>query len=204
MTAASTSDPDIELWRLARAGADDVLGLIGAEDWGRSTPCIEWSVRDLVNHLVGSNRRHVALLRGGSEREFWRVRADERVVGDDPVADWSVSANSLDAAFAEAGAMERRIDYRLPTGRALLRGRVFDVTVHTWDLAEAIGADSRVDERLVAACLATPLAAMLARGEGMPATESHEQLAAPPADPLPDSASDQERLLWLCGRKLNW
>ena len=85
----------------------------------------------------------------------------------------------------------------------MLRGRVFDVTVHTWDLAEAIGADSTLDERLVAACLATPLAATLAGGEGIGATDHHEQLAAPPRDPLPESATDQERLLWLCGRDLN-
>lgn len=196
-----TSDPDIAMWRLARAGVDDLLGLIHADDWTRSTPCTEWNVRDLLNHLVGSNWRYVALLRGGSEREFWRVRAEEEVLGDDPVVDWTLSADALDAAFVEPGAMERPIDFRLSTGRALLRGRVFDVTVHSWDLAQAVGADFTLDERLVTACLTTPFAAILARGEGMPATEDHEQLAARPARALPEEASDEERLLWLCGRK---
>lgn len=200
MSAASPTDPDLALWRLAGAGVDNVLELIGAEDWARWTPCTDWNVRDLVNHLVGSNLRHIALLRGGSEREFWRVRAEERVLRDDPLADWKESADALDAAFAEPGVMDRPINYRLRTGRALLHGRVFDVTVHTWDLAQAVGADSTLDERLVAACLATPLAAVLARGEGIPATIDYEQLAVPPAGPLPAGASEQERLLWLCGR----
>lgn len=74
--------------------------------------------------------------------------------------DWTLSADALDVAFVEPGAMERPIDYRLSTGRALLRGRVFDVTVHSWDLAQAVGADFTLDERLVAACLATPFAAI--------------------------------------------
>ncbi len=186
-----TCDPDIALWRLARSGVDDLLGLIHAEDWTRFTPCTEWNVGDLLNHLVGSNWRYVALLHGGPEREFWRVRAEEKVLGDDPVVDWRLSADALDAAFVEPGAMERPIDFSLSTGRALLRGRVFDVTVHGWDLAQAVSADITLDERLVTACLATPFAAILARGEGMPATEDHEQLAARPARPLPEHASDE-------------
>lgn len=197
---ASTGDPDVDLWRLARAGVDDLLGRVRQEDWARPTPCAEWNVRALVNHLVGSNLRHVALLQGGSEHDFWATRAREDVLTEDPPTDWKVSADALDAAFVEPGAMERPINYRLPTGRALLRGRVFDVTVHSWDLARAIGVDATLDERLVAACLATPLAATLGRGEGMPATEDHEQLAAPPMGPLIDDASDEQRLLWLCGR----
>jgi len=198
--SGSTSDLDIEVWRLARAGVDDLVTRIRAEDWGCPTPCVEWDVHDLVNHLVGSNQRHVMLLRGGNEHDFWVTRATEDVLTDDPPADWKFSADALDAAFVERGAMDRTISYRLPTGRALLRGRVFDVTVHTWDLARAIGVDVTLDKRLVAACLASPLAATLAHGEGLPATDDHEQLAAPPRSPLADDASDQERLLWLCGR----
>ncbi|HUS21324.1 MAG TPA: TIGR03086 family metal-binding protein [Aeromicrobium sp.] len=201
MAITATNDPDIALWRLARAGVDDLLGLIHAGDWTRSTPCTEWNVRDVLNHLVGSNWRYVALLQGGSGREFWRVRAEEKVLGDDPVVDWRLSADALDAAFLEPGAMERPVDFGLSTGRELLRGRVFDVTIHSWDLAQALGAGLTLDERLVAACLTTPFAAILARGEGMPATEDHEQLAARPARPLPKGPSDEERLLWLCGRK---
>jgi uncharacterized protein (TIGR03086 family) len=203
MSEASLPDPDVALWRLARAGADHLLELIGGEDWVRPTPCAEWDVRDLVNHLVGSNLRHVGLLQGGTEHDFWRARAEEQVLGGDRV-DWKVSAEALDVAFAEPGAMDRAIDYRMPTGRALLHGRVSDVTVHTWDLAQGIGANCILDERLVAACLAMPLAAILAGGAGMPVTDDHEQLAAPPAGPLPEGASDQERLLWLCGRKIDW
>lgn len=142
---------------------DQVVVRIGSDDWARATPCVEWDVRDLLNHLVGSNLRHITLIAGGSERDFWRARAEEQVLGVDPTADWMSSADALDLAFAEPGAMERTVDYRMPTGRALLHGRVFDVTVHTWDLAEALGAECVLDERLVSACLAGPLAEVLGR-----------------------------------------
>ncbi|MCA1703621.1 MAG: TIGR03086 family protein [Actinobacteria bacterium] len=203
MLGASATFPDIALWRLARAGVDRLLQLIRPDDWARPTPCAEWDVRDLMNHLVGSNLRYVELLHGASEQDFWRARAEEQVLGDDPLVDWEASANALDAAFAEPGAMDRAIDFHMPTGRALLHNRVFDVTVHTWDFAQSVGADCTLDERLVEACLASPFAAVLAGGAGMPATDDHEQLAAPPAGPLPDGASEQERLLWLCGRNAN-
>jgi len=198
----TSTDRDLELWRLARTGMDQVVVRIGSDDWARATPCVEWDVRDLLNHLVGSNLRHITLIAGGSERDFWQARAEEQVLGVDPTADWMSSADALDLAFAEPGAMERTVDYRMPTGRALLHGRVFDVTVHTWDLAEALGAECVLDERLVSACLAGPLAEVLGKGLGMPATEDHEQLAAPPRSPLAPGMSDQQRVLWLAGRDI--
>jgi hypothetical protein len=39
------------------------LRLVGPGDWSRSTPCSEWNVRALVNHVVGANVRYQLLLK---------------------------------------------------------------------------------------------------------------------------------------------
>jgi uncharacterized protein (TIGR03086 family) len=56
------------------------------------------------------------------------------------------------AAFESAGALDRILDYPLGKvpGRQALAIRTADTTIHTWDLARAIGADERLDAGLVA------------------------------------------------------
>jgi hypothetical protein len=39
----------------------DLIDRITDGQWTASTPCTEWNVRDLVNHLVGMNLVFVAM-----------------------------------------------------------------------------------------------------------------------------------------------
>lgn len=150
---------DLELLALARVGFRHRLELVLPEDWARSTPCAEWNVRQLVNHVVGSDLRYAALLCGARREDVIRRREEETgsapVIGDNPVEDWTQAAAVLDAAFRAPGAMRRVVDYpRGPlAGRELLENRVVDITIHTWDLARAIDADDTLHERLVRRCL---------------------------------------------------
>jgi len=47
---------------------------VESDDWARSTPCDEWSVRDLVNHVVGGNFRYVMILAGEPDDAVLRTR----------------------------------------------------------------------------------------------------------------------------------
>ena len=53
--------------------------------------------------------------------------------------------------FAEVSASQRRIDHPLGeiSGSEFLRFRVFDITLQSWDLAHAIGANEHLDSDLV-------------------------------------------------------
>jgi uncharacterized protein (TIGR03086 family) len=187
-------DSDLELLALARVGFRRRLELVLPDDWARPTPCTEWDLRQLVNHVVGSDFRYAALLNGGRGQEFTRRREEETgaapVVGDSPVEDWKHAAAVLDAALRAPGAMERVVDYpRGPLrGLDLLENRLVDITIHTWDLARAIDADDTLHERLVRRCLS---ARMFER-------------AWAPTDYVPVSGSEsarlQRRLLRASGR----
>jgi uncharacterized protein (TIGR03086 family) len=124
--------------------------------------------------------------------EYWDVREDDWL-GDDPLASWERGNAEYDAAYAESGALERVVNYHggPTTGRELLRWRVFDMTVHTWDLAQGIGVDDRLDEDLVVAVL---------KGISAPLSSSGTTHFAAPLRDLSADASPQERLLFFCGR----
>jgi uncharacterized protein (TIGR03086 family) len=193
----ATIADDIELLALARLGFRHRLELVLADDWARPTPCSEWNLRQLVNHVVGSDLRYAALLNGGNRQDFTRRWEEETgsgpVVGDHPVEDWTNGAAVLDAAMRAPGAMDRVVDYpRGPLrGRDLLENRIVDITIHTWDLARAIEADDTLHERLVRRSLS---ARVFQARPDRPAAANDGSGSAP------DNARLQRRLLRASGR----
>lgn len=104
-----------------------------------SDPCTDWTVHQLVNHLVGMNLVFAALLSKQAPPE----RSADRL-GPDPVGAYRESGSALTSAFDQPGVLERT--YQSPlgaaTGRDRLRMRLYDLLVHGWDLAQATGQPS--------------------------------------------------------------
>jgi uncharacterized protein (TIGR03086 family) len=118
-----------ELVRACGAVSDLIAG-IRPDQWATPTPCTEWCVRDVVNHLVGVNLMFVALLDGSPMPERG---ADP--LGDDPAGAYQKSAAALQDAVGRPGVLER--SYPGPFGKAagaeLLQLRVADLLTHGWD-----------------------------------------------------------------------
>ena len=140
--------------QLGRA-SDAVAGLISnirADQWSAPTPCTDWTVRQLVNHLIGMNRVFAALLAGQPPPP--KPSADH--AEDDPAAAYRGSAATLLAAFGRPGALER--SYRGPLGTATgaerLQIRLYDLLAHGWDLAQATGQPADLPEDLAEQSLA--------------------------------------------------
>jgi uncharacterized protein (TIGR03086 family) len=164
------------------------LRLVGSDDWRRPTPCSEWDVRALVNHVVGANVRFQLLLHGAPTEQVEATRTVDHL-GDDALA-------SFVACFHEEGALER-IALRATgdrTGRELLSMRILDAAVHGWDLARAISADETLDEAVVAFLLACTVALDLG--------PQQRAFALADAD-VPGDASPQDQLLHRLGRHPN-
>jgi uncharacterized protein (TIGR03086 family) len=127
------------------------LAAIGADQWGRATPCSEWSVRDLVNHVAGEDLWTVPLVQGSTIEDVGD-RFDGDVLGDDP------SVTALDAAGAAAAAVAVRLPsggrVHLSYGEERLEEYVWqlaaDHLVHGWDLAVALDGSPRLDAEVVA------------------------------------------------------
>ncbi len=154
----------------------------------RTTPCTEWSVRDVITHVVESNVWVAQLLTTG---DYETIDVPSDVVGTDALAAWEESAAQITQGFA--GDLARRVRHPLgdtPIHR-LLFFRVSDHLVHAWDLARALGTDEGLDPQAVRICLDVldPVALML------PATG----MFAPPL-PAATGADEQAQLLAILGR----
>jgi uncharacterized protein (TIGR03086 family) len=127
---------------------------IGAQAWSATTPCEGWSVRDLVNHVVGEELWAPPLLAGQTIADVG-ARFDGDVLGAQPV----VVAQAAAADVVEA---VERVDLEqtvhLSFGdfpAAFYLEQLFaDHVVHTWDLCVAAGLPYPVDGDLVDACIA--------------------------------------------------
>jgi uncharacterized protein (TIGR03086 family) len=134
-----------------------------------ATPCDGWSVRELLNHIVGGNL-WAAELAGGKTIAEVGDRLDGDMLGADPQAAYRSSAKLAAAAFDAPGAMDApcAVSYGPVPGSVYCGHRILDVAIHGWDLATATGQSTTLDPELVEAVSAiiTPQIDMLS-GSGM-------------------------------------
>ena len=128
---------------------------VGDDQWELTTPCSDWNVRQLVNHLVYENRWTVPLMNGRSIADVG-VRYEGDLLGDRPKQAWDESSAEAVQAVGADGAIDRIVDLSSgPTPAREYVSQLFaDHLIHAWDLARAIGADDRLDPGLVDACAA--------------------------------------------------
>jgi uncharacterized protein (TIGR03086 family) len=114
----------------------------GEDQLGDPTPCSDWTVRDLINHITGGAEMFALSVEHGS------VPDDElgRLLGGDNLAagvqeSWAMASKKATAAFNRSDAMSKTVT--LPFGvmpaPVALDIAVFDVATHVCDLARATG-----------------------------------------------------------------
>jgi len=156
---------------------------VGTDQWDKPTPCADWNVRELLNHIVAGNLWAAELASGRSIDDVGST-LDGDVLGTDPIAAYDTSAARAAGAFEAPGALDApcAVSYGPVPGSVYAGHRLLDVLVHGWDLAEATGQSTQLDPQLVAACweVARPQLALL-QGSG-----------AFGADYVPADAIDEE------------
>lgn len=134
----------------ASDGFVDRLRRVTEDQWNNATPCTEWNVRALVNHVAGEYLWVPEMMAGRTIADVGD-RYDGDVLGSDPVRTVSEARDSAVAAFSEDGAMQRTVHLsfgEMPAGD-YAQQMTFDSVIHAWDLARGIGADERLDPELV-------------------------------------------------------
>lgn len=161
--------------------------------WDAGTPCAEWTVRDLVNHLTAEHLWAPSLLDGATLDEVGD-RYEGDVLGDDPVRSWERAAAESRLAFHRAGALGGQVH----TSGGLLPAEEYgwqmtmDLTVHAWDLAHGIGAEDTLDKDLAQAVY-DRFAPQASHWQGL-------GIFDPPVE-VSESADTQDRLVALLGRR---
>ena len=163
------------------------LAAVEPNQWDATTPCDEWTVKDLVAHVVETQ----GIFEGLVGREIGEVPP----VDDAPVDAWNATRavvqghlDDPDAAGAEFDGFDGRSTFESGVDRFLNT----DLVLHGWDLAHATGQDETIASedidhvRRVSEGLADKI-----RGPGA---------FGPEIEPAPD-ADEQTRLLNFVGRE---
>ena len=198
MTEEATMPNPLELYRQAIIRAKEVVAQIKQEQLDSPTPCAEWNVRTVINHLIGGIELTTAGLLGnalkfepGTAESSYTAEAN----ADKLSMAYQSESDAVLAAVAQPGALERVVPTRfgeMPMAQFLM-GIALDQLVHTWDLARATGQDVTLDPGLVN--MAYPILqsgfAEMGRQGGL----------IGPEVPVPDGASLQDRMIGYMGRQ---
>lgn len=158
----------------------DLLGTVDHDALERGTPCTEWTVGDLVTHVLAAPSRFARLSRG--ESVDWSAPGPP--AADDPARAFRSHTEELLTAWREVGGPKQPV----------LDWQCAELAVHTWDLATALGRstgdlDPQVAERGLA-FMETNLSDE-GRGRGF----------GPPQS-APDDADAYERIAAIAGRSV--
>lgn len=126
------------------------VNAVATDQWDEPTPCADWSVRDLANHVVGEDLWTIPLVHGKTMEEVGS-ELDGDLLGEDPIARALRAAGDATSVVAEV----------LPTGGKVhlsygqedmseyVHQLAADHLIHGWDIAAATGGDTRLDPHLV-------------------------------------------------------
>src|SRR3954452_6466016 len=172
----------LDLYRQASAWTAEKIG--GAKDLDAATPCDEWSMRDLLNHMLDTQRYFLGAARG--EAGAPPGPNPPNVVSANPRQDFErIQADVVDA-FSQDGVVEK-------TGPALGIASA-DQLLDGWDVARATGQDDSMPEGLAEASYSVIHGRL---------TDEQRKGAFKPEVPVGENATPQQRLLAYTGRDPN-
>lgn len=103
-----------------------------------ATPCDDWTVRDVLNHITGGAKMFALAASEGSvpDEQLGEIMTGDNLGADYKAAFRAASDQALDA-YSPPGVLDKMVVLpfgEMPAGAALDIA-IFDVTTHAWDLA---------------------------------------------------------------------
>ena len=126
------------------ASANRLVGSVRDDQWDNKTPCSEWNVRDLVQHMTGTS----GVCYASATRTEMDTNAEP---GDDPVSDFAAASAATAAAWRSDGALDGMVSVPADMPAiAALGVNIIDIGTHVWDLATATDQDHDLSPETVA------------------------------------------------------
>jgi len=166
------------------------------DQWGDPTPCTEWNVRALVNHLVYELRWAVPLLQGTTIADVGDQFENKDLLGEDPEVTWAEAQAAAIAAASAPQALEGSVhlSYGDRAGDYYVAEVTTDLIVHGWDLAKGIRADTSIDDETAA----------WAYGDLAPKLSGGRMGAFAPEVAVAEGADPASKLIAFTGRDPAW
>jgi len=142
-----------DLALLARVSSDFELLCASIRDpqWSLPTPCTEWNLEQLVDHVIGGNRFTIRILAGESADAA--IAETVRSFGErhETRAAALESINEQLLAFDEAGVLDGTFHHVAGelTGREVLRIRLHELIIHSRDIAQALDPQASMRDEFV-------------------------------------------------------
>jgi uncharacterized protein (TIGR03086 family) len=170
-----------------------IVAGVKPDQYGLSTPCPDYDVGTLVNHIVG----WIGVFADGASQEPSKINPATYQVGPDPAAEYGASAQRLIAAFRD-GAGERQIDLgNGPSPGSMILGIILMEDIgHGWDLAMATDQPAPYSKRSIKAAKAAAKANLKPEYRGP--DKSFGDIVE-----VPDDAPPLDELIGLLGRDPN-
>lgn len=185
-----------ELHARALKLAGRAVSRVSTADYGAPTPCADWDLRAVLNHVVSGNRWVRPLVEGRTIAQVGDAFSGD-LLGNEPIPAYERSADDAQSAFYAPGAMTAScaVSYGPIPGAQYCAHRFVDLVIHGWDLAAAVGAEYRIPADMIEAVhrIVDPMMGEL-RDAGMfaDAIEAAEE------------ADEQTKLLAWFGRREGW
>jgi uncharacterized protein (TIGR03086 family) len=185
-----------ELYIRTMEATQRVVDDVPASQWNAPSPCSNWRVRDVLNHIISENLWAAELFRGRTIAEVGDRFDGDLTVGDPP-AEYARSVEAAKHEVRASDAMERKVHLSFGdrTGAFYATQLSLDMLIHGWDIAKGSGRDGQLDPELIDECF--PIAEQITR-EFRDGGWYGQDLSV-------DSGADQQtKLLALFGRKADW
>jgi uncharacterized protein (TIGR03086 family) len=142
MALETTYRRSVEFWKGTVSEVSD--------DWSKPTPCADWDVRALVNHVVSEDRWTRPLVEGRTIADVGNA-FDGDLLGENPKGSAGAAAAEALTAVAERlpASGKVHLSYGEEDIEEYIRQLVADHLIHGWDLAVAIGQNRNLDPELV-------------------------------------------------------
>jgi len=167
-----------------------LVAAVRPEQLSERTPCVDFDVRALLNHMVFENLAHAALADG---TPIPSPDATTDYLGSDHQAAYRGSARRVRAALSRPEMLEQKYGPAEAPGSMIVQLAIIELLTHGWDLARATGQS-------------TDLAPDLAEHSlSVVRVWYRDQPRAPgnafaPEQPVPERASAADRLAGCLGR----